>query len=88
MPFKTKKQKISAKDRHNFSLVNEKTVRYSGDLKVTKENSTAKKNYVEQGEIADNYNYVQKELFRIIIIAMIIIGFQLALKFSPIAIFK
>ena len=87
MPFKTKSKKISAAGRHTFTFSSNSVLSY-GDTKV----ATTVKNHDSESskkeiKIESDYKYVRSELVKIVLIAGIIIGLQLALKLSGFTVF-
>lgn len=88
MPFKTRRQKESAIGRR-INFIEGGLATYRGpivDLKSSKEKHAP--NVKERGlGTEESYDYVRAELVKIFILAIIIIGLQLALKASRLSIF-
>lgn len=84
MPFKTRKQKIiSNKRRITISEMGLAT--YASDSKLLGNEKEVAKQKEDSGNLqAKNYLYVNKEIFKITLLALIIIGLQLFLKVSNI----
>ena len=89
MPFKTKRQKLAASGRHTISFSDTATVAYknrsvSDNREAVSTPGPSKKSV----KIIDaDYRFVKAELSRIILLAAMIIGLQVALKLSKISIF-
>ncbi|KKQ77390.1 MAG: hypothetical protein UT00_C0013G0021 [Parcubacteria group bacterium GW2011_GWA1_38_7] len=87
MPFKTRRQKESAIGRRvNFIASGLVTYRGAASVKSSKEKSAGDTRGGSLGT-EESYGYVRVELVKIFILAIIIIGFQLALKASNVRIF-
>jgi hypothetical protein len=88
MPFKTRRQKESAIGRRvNFIEGGLVTYREAAAaVKRSKEKHAINARESSLG-IEESYGYVRAELIKIFILAIIIIGFQLALKNSNLSIF-
>ena len=87
MPFKTRRQKESAIGRRvNFIEGGLVTYREPAAVKSSKGKSAGN---IREGSLGpeESYGYVRAELLKIFILAIIIIGFQLALKASNVRIF-
>ncbi len=87
MPFKTRRQKESAIGRR-VNLIEGGLVTYRHgviDLKSPKEKGGTKARESSLG-VEESYGYVRTELVKIFILAIIIIGLQLALKVSNLSI--
>lgn len=88
MPFKTRRQKESATGRR-VNFIEGGLVTYRGpvsNLKSSKEKRTANARESSLGA-GESYDYVRAELIKIFILAIIIIGLQLALKLLKVGIF-
>ena len=90
MPFKTRSKKIAAKNRVVFT--GSGSVVYKG---ISHDDSTSYTKVAHKHEdagdrltSATDYKKLQGELTRIILLALLIIGLQLALKFSNIPLLK
>lgn len=83
MPFKTKKRKVSASSRHVLNFSNISTVSYAN--RAIKENNKEVNSVREKknsSSIETNYGFVKNELVKITLLAVLIIGLQIALKYS------
>ncbi|MEK7580667.1 MAG: hypothetical protein AAB512_00130 [Patescibacteria group bacterium] len=90
MPFKTKRRKIAAKNRIVFTesgVISYKVADHDEQVTVLG-HSDAHKNVANRLTSEIDYKKLQSELTRIILLALFIIGLQLALKFSNIPLFK
>lgn len=90
MPFKTKRRKIATKNRIIFT--GSGSISYKGighDEKVIPIGRLDTHGRAENRLTSEiDYKKLQGELTRIILLALFIIGLQLALKFSNIPLFK
>lgn len=86
MPFKTRKHKISASGRHTITFDSSAKVAYdkpsTKHAEVTSKESPSRKK--ESQSIESSYDFVKSELGKILLLAGLIIGLQVALKYSPI----
>ncbi len=82
MPFKTKRQKISAFKRH-FTYIEQLTVGYSGTAEKTVKTQEAASSFVKtsqkKGQIEGSYEYIASDLIKILILAFGIIVSQVLL---------
>lgn len=89
MPFKTKRHKISAASRHVINYSNSATLSYSSKNSLKKEAAESSQIILKNVRtIEKDYSFVKSELMKILLLATIIIGLQLALKFSNLPFFR
>ena len=84
MPFKTRRAKISAASRR-FIIVKEQVFDYLGKEAKTESEKKLSSSNVKQGAgirtIESNYNYVKRDLVKIILLTSLIISAQITLLF-------
>ena len=90
MPFKTRKKKQAAL-KNRVAVSASGAVSYTGfaqmkETEKSREESHARRMDVLEGEL--NLPGFKKEIVKIVLLATLIIGFQLALKFSNLPILK
>ena len=81
MPFKTRKQKLSAVQRR-YTLAQNILVNYKSgqkDSDIQKDGELVKKSPINTKVIEENYGYVKLDLFKTVILASAIIAIQLLL---------
>ena len=81
MPFKTRKQKLSAVQRR-YTLAQNILVNYKSgqkDSDIQKDGELVKKSPINTKVIEENYGYVKLDLFKTVILAGTIIAIQLLL---------
>lgn len=90
MPFKTKKRKASANTRHVINFSNSATLNYlSAKQNIGTDIKNNEKITLKSVQTIENdYSFVKSEIVKIILLASMIIGFQIALKISHFSIFR
>ena len=81
MPFKTRKQKLSAVQRR-YTLAQNILVNYKSGLRnsdIQKDGELVKKSPINTRVIEENYGYVKSDLLKTVILAGAIIAVQLLL---------
>ena len=81
MPFKTRRQKLSAVQRR-YTLAQNILVNYKSGLRnsdIQKDGELVKKSPINTKVIEENYGYVKLDLFKTVILAGAIIAIQLLL---------
>lgn len=83
MPFKTKKHKLAAASRHTINFSESTKVEYSNaGAKLESKKTTEAGMRKSSQTIETSYDFVRSELGKIILLAVLIIGLQIALKLS------
>lgn len=80
MPFKTKRHKIRAENRR-YTLLDSGTFNYYDVTQEVKKGEKVSEN-INQRKIETNYNYVRRDLLKIMLITSLVVVIQIILKIS------